>query len=87
MSTLFRRFAGKNEAHDNDARAFSSTGHVTAHGNETIVTGDLKYVGEKGGNGDTIAFQEASGAPVETQSPLGYSVGPITIIFLNISKM
>jgi hypothetical protein len=34
-----------------------------------------------------VGYQEASGAPVETQSPLGYTVGPVTIIFLNLSKM
>ncbi|KAF3047948.1 hypothetical protein E8E11_008899 [Didymella keratinophila] len=41
----------------------------------------------KGGNTSEIAYQEASGAPVESDSPLGYSVGAVTIIFLNLSKM
>ena len=49
--------------------------------------GSLKYVAEKGGNDSAIAYQEATGAPVETSSPLGYSVGSITIVFLNVSKM
>ena len=52
-----------------------------------IRKGDLDYVIEHGGNGSGPAWQEVSGAPVETSSPLGYDVGPITIIFLNLSKM
>jgi hypothetical protein len=52
-----------------------------------ISDGDLKYVVEQAGNDSLPSYQEATGAPVEVKSPLGYSVGPITIIFLNISKM
>ena len=52
-----------------------------------VSDGSLKYTREKGGNDSKPSYQEATGAPVETLSPLGYSVGPITIIFLNISKM
>lgn len=56
--------------------------------NEGAVSdGSLQYVVEKGGNTYELAYQEASGAPVESDSPLGYSVGAITIIFLNLSKM
>lgn len=47
----------------------------------------LEYVGEHGGNDAPPMYQEAGGAPVESNSPLGYSVGPITILFLNISMM
>lgn len=57
-------------------------------GNEGAVSdGSLQYVVEKAGNTNEISYQEASGAPVESDSPLGYSVGAITIIFLNLSKM
>ncbi|KAL2260309.1 hypothetical protein VTK26DRAFT_5717 [Humicola hyalothermophila] len=52
-----------------------------------VTDGNLKYTVEKGGNDSLPSYQEASGAPVETNSPLGYSVGPVTIIFLNVSKM
>jgi hypothetical protein len=52
-----------------------------------ITDGSLKYVIEKGGNDSKPSYQEASGAPVEKHSPLGYSVGPVTIIFLNVSMM
>jgi hypothetical protein len=52
-----------------------------------VTDGNLKYVVEKGGNDSPISYQEATGAPVEVDSPLGYSVGPLTIIFLNVGKM
>jgi hypothetical protein len=52
-----------------------------------ITDGNLKFTAEEGGNSAQPTYQEASGAPVETKSPLGYSVGWITIVFLNLSKM
>lgn len=52
-----------------------------------VSEGSLKYTREQGGNDSPISYQEASGAPVETKSPLGYTVGGITVIFLNLSKM
>lgn len=54
---------------------------------QVLAGGNLDYVLEKGGNNAQASYQEASGAPVEASSPLGYSVGPITIVFLNLSKM
>ncbi|KAJ5306980.1 hypothetical protein PENANT_c003G08643 [Penicillium antarcticum] len=47
----------------------------------------FQYTTEVGGNTSKATYQEASGAPVEVNSPLGYSVGPVTVIFLNLSKM
>ncbi|CAI7592289.1 unnamed protein product [Penicillium glandicola] len=47
----------------------------------------LQYTTEVGGNTTKATYQEASGAPVEVNSPLGYSVGWITVVFLNLSKM
>ncbi|KAK1961672.1 high-affinity methionine permease [Colletotrichum sublineola] len=38
-------------------------------------------------DGSGQGSDEASGAPVETSSPLEYGVGPITIVFLNIGMM
>lgn len=35
----------------------------------------------------TVLEEEVSGAPVETRSSLGYSVGPFAILFLNFSMM
>ncbi|KAL6416334.1 hypothetical protein AUP68_00551 [Ilyonectria robusta] len=49
--------------------------------------GSLKYVGERGGNDAPLTYQEATGAPVENDSPLGYSVGPVTIVLLNVTYM
>ena len=52
-----------------------------------LTEGSLEFTVAQGGNGSLPSYQEASGAPVETSSPLGYFVGPITVIFLNISMM
>ncbi|KAE9976711.1 hypothetical protein EG328_002426 [Venturia inaequalis] len=52
-----------------------------------ITDGTLNFVAEGGENSSYTAYQEASGAPVESKSPLGYSVGPVTIAFLNLSRM
>ncbi|CZR62138.1 related to high affinity methionine permease [Phialocephala subalpina] len=52
-----------------------------------ISDGSIKYVGNQGGNNAPPTFQEASGAPVESESPMGYSVNAFTILFLNINMM
>ncbi|EJP62073.1 High-affinity methionine permease [Beauveria bassiana] len=52
-----------------------------------IYDGELTFNRVKGGNGSGAAYQEAAGAPVESNSPLGYHVGWATIIFLNINQM
>src|SRR5690348_4416439 len=62
----------------------SSLGRVDS---AEVTDGSLKYTLEKGENDSPPSYQEASGAPVERQSPLGYDVGAVTIIFLNVSKM
>ena len=54
---------------------------------EHISTNSLHFISEKGGNDAPATYQDASGAPVENDSPLGYSVGPITITLLNITMM
>ncbi|KAF1986069.1 high affinity methionine permease [Aulographum hederae CBS 113979] len=54
---------------------------------EIITDGTLHFAVEHGGNSSTPTYQETSGAPVETRSPLGYSVGWVSIVFLNLSKM
>jgi hypothetical protein len=61
--------------------------HLSRVDSAEVTDGSLKYTLEKGGNDSLPSYQEASGAPVESHSPLGYSVGPVTIIFLNVSKM
>jgi hypothetical protein len=52
-----------------------------------VSAGSLQFVSEKAGNDSGVSYQEASGAPVETNSPLGYNAGPFFIIFLNVGKM
>lgn len=57
-------------------------------GEAAFLTGsNLQYAVEKGENNSLPSYQEVSGAPVETHSPLGYHVGSVTIIFLNLSKV
>ncbi|KAJ5125023.1 uncharacterized protein N7515_008848 [Penicillium bovifimosum] len=48
---------------------------------------NMGYTTEIGGNTTKATYQDASGAPVEVHSPLGYSVGWVTVVFLNLSKM
>lgn len=56
-------------------------------GKESVIhDGELAYVRQTAGNG-TEGYQEAVGAPVESNSPLGYHVNWITIIFLNVNHM
>jgi hypothetical protein len=68
-----------------------SEGYVDVQDSQTnlsiISDGSLKFVGEGGENSSRIGYQEASGAPVESKSPLGYSVGPVSIVFLNVGSM
>ncbi|KAF2436329.1 high affinity methionine permease [Tothia fuscella] len=52
-----------------------------------LTDGSLQFTSQEGGNLAKPSYQEASGAPVERDSPLGYDVGWVTIIFLNLSKM
>lgn len=54
---------------------------------ETIVHGDVKYTAAEGLNSTSVTFQDASGAPVETSSPLGYSVSYLAAMCLNINQM
>jgi len=82
MASLRQRFFGRRDNNANNANTTS-----TAVGEVEISEGNLRYVVEQGGNDSPPSYQEASGAPVEVNSPLGYTAGPITIILLNISKM
>ena len=79
--SLFRR---KNESKSDVASATSIDAPPTG---AVVTDGSLDYTIAQGGNNSLPSYQEATGAPVETHSPLGYSVGPITVIFLNISMM
>ncbi len=67
--------------------AQSSANASTVDQPSVIYDGELTYNRVKGGNGSGAGYQEAGGAPVESDSPLGYHVGWVTIIFLNINQM
>ena len=92
MLSFRRSRAGISTAAAKDGASSSSgDGGATGHhrGDATILSadGDLKFEVARGGNNSLPSYQEVSGAPVETLSPLGYSVGPVTVVFLNISQM
>ncbi|KAI9833449.1 MAG: hypothetical protein M1819_003607 [Sarea resinae] len=64
----------------------------TAHAVETsrdsvLQDGGLEFTLEYAQNGSKPSYQEATGAPVETDSPLGYNVGWLTTVFLNLGQM
>lgn len=52
-----------------------------------IRDGELSYTVAKAENGSGPSWQETVGAPVESHSPLGYNVGWLTVIFLNVNQM
>lgn len=70
-------------------RPFSQrdAGDASVDDQSDVTDGTLHYVVEKAGNDSGPTYQEATGAPVEVDSPLGYDVGAITIICLNVSMM
>lgn len=78
--SFWRKPFSRREASDNE----DDFGHDVA---SEISDGSLTYVGNQGGNNASATFQEASGAPVESKSPMGYSVNSFTILFLNINMM
>ena len=55
--------------------------------NDVKFDGNLEYVHQYGGNESKPSCQEASGASVETISPLGLQVTWFTTIFLNVGQM
>jgi len=67
----------------------TATEEATASDSEGTILrdGDLAFVREKAGNDSGPSYQEAVGAPVESSSPLGYNVGWVTVIFLNVNQM
>lgn len=66
---------------------FATTGLFDSAQNQGHTNSRLEYVGELGGNDAPPTYQEPGGAPIESNSPFGYTVGPVTILFLNISMM
>lgn len=58
------------EKQQTTARTLSPSGD-----DHVLKTGSLAFVEEQGENGSKPMYQEASGAPVESTSPLGLGVG------------
>lgn len=74
------------DARKSGGRQFLATQH--AESVESVVRdGNLEYTKETAGNESQPSYQEASGAPVEKESPLGYEINWFTVIFLNIGQM
>ncbi|CEO61002.1 Putative Amino acid transporter [Penicillium brasilianum] len=60
----------------------------SASGDEYAVReGSTEYTAAEGLNSSIVTYQDASGAPVETESPLGYSVDVLVGICLNVNQM
>lgn len=78
---FLRRLSGK------APKAEVTTTSIDAAPEAIFREGSLEFTVARGGNSSLPSYQEASGAPVETTSPLGYFVGPVTVVFLNISAM
>ncbi|KAL2158694.1 hypothetical protein VTH06DRAFT_4176 [Thermothelomyces fergusii] len=89
MPFSWRRPFRSGEGGEGEGGGTSSSSSVDRYPDSSgeVTDGSLKYTLEKGGNDSPVSYQEASGAPVEHNSPLGYDVGSVTIIFLNVSKM
>ncbi|KAL3427217.1 high-affinity methionine permease [Phlyctema vagabunda] len=80
VDRLWRKVAGESAA--------VAIHHDGSDSNTSVLRdGDLEYTREVGGNGSKPSYQEASGAPVEKSSPLGYQIQWFTVIFLNIGQM
>lgn len=85
MPSFWRRpFRSSEEPQPTEAEERGSTSDSDP---SELVAGDTHYIAGKAANNKETSYQDASGAPVEESSPLGYHVGPMTILFLNISKM
>ncbi|RAO68625.1 uncharacterized protein BHQ10_004637 [Talaromyces amestolkiae] len=54
---------------------------------EFVKDGDIAYKVAEGANTSIATYQDARGAPVEKQSPLGYSVNSWVSLCLNVNQM
>ncbi|KAL4757200.1 amino acid/polyamine transporter I [Aspergillus foveolatus] len=68
-------------------RPFGGCTNSVVSGSQEKSRTAVQYISERDGNDAPPTYQDASGAPVENNSPLGYSVGPVTITLLNITMM
>jgi hypothetical protein len=59
---------------EDDEKGVNVAAQTASESEETIGHGDVKYTATEGMNSTSVTYQDAAGAPVETSSPLGYSV-------------
>ncbi len=80
---------GTSKFWDRDAKTEEAIPEVTISSSDVSVIhdGDLAYTVAKAENGSKPSWQEVNGAPVESHSPLGYHVGWVTVVFLNVNQM
>ncbi|KAI9369082.1 high affinity methionine permease [Aspergillus egyptiacus] len=71
-----------------DFPAAATTQQNDVSSDDTMLDGGtLHFTADSGSNSSLPTYQEATGAPVEVHSPLGYYAGFVTLIFMNINKM
>ncbi|KAK8054926.1 hypothetical protein PG993_000153 [Apiospora rasikravindrae] len=80
-------FWSKRAASEANAEVAAVDGNGSHSDISVVKDGGLTYTRAQGGNGSAATYQEAVGAPVEHKSPLGYHVGWLTVIFLNVNQM
>lgn len=73
--------------HDQDDKYVAERVTSPSWDSNNLKQGNLHFIAGQGANGGLPTYQEASGAPIESDSPLGYKVRWFTIIFLNIGQM
>ena len=84
---VFKIFERHDSASSQEGVGSAGEGHTSSTDISIIHDGDLAYTVAKAENGSKPSWQEAVGAPVESRSPLGYHVGWLTVIFLNVNQM
>jgi hypothetical protein len=72
---------------DKEKGADTQVHGATSSQESVIQYGDIKYTAAEGANSSRVTYQDAAGAPVETSSPLGYSVSFWVSLTLNINQM
>lgn len=73
--------------HQNEKGGEVETQQVAAFDERIIKDSGITFTAAEGFNSTAVTYQDAAGAPVETNSPLGYSVSFWTSLCLNINQM
>ncbi|CAG8399036.1 unnamed protein product [Penicillium salamii] len=73
--------------HQNEKGGSVETQQVAVSDERIIKDSGITFTAAEGFNSTAVTYQDAAGAPVETNSPLGYSVSFWTSLCLNINQM